>query len=186
MGNINTYFKLSMLIPVIIAFFISVVLTPYLSAGNYKIVSSAKLYGENDFMWPTPGTTGISSYFGKRKTPVKGASTFHKGVDILATQGTTVYAISSGKVVIAGYTSSGGYMVKIEHENDYASSYCHLSENLYVKTNEYVKLGQPIGTVGPKYLSNGKLNGATTGVHLHFAVTYGGEAIDPLKVVQKK
>ena len=133
MENINTYFKLAMFIPVGITLFISIIITPYLKLGNYKIVCNDKgkiVYNKNDFAWPTPGATGISSYFGKRKTPTKGASTFHKGVDILAAQGTTVYAMASGKVVVAGYTSSGGYMVKIEHANDYTSSYCHLSENL--------------------------------------------------------
>ena len=85
--------------------------------------------------------------------------------------------------MIAGFSASGGYMVKIEHENNYTSSYCHLSERLYVKNGDYVRSGQKIGTVGPKYLSNGKLNGATTGVHLHFAITHNGEAIDPLKIL---
>lgn len=187
MENINTYFKLAMFILVGIALFISIIITPYLKLGNYKIICNGKAeiaYSKNDFVWPTPGAIGISSYFGKRKTPTKGASTFHKGIDILASQGTTVYAVASGKVVIAGYTTSGGYMVKIEHENDYTSSYCHLSENLYVKANGYVSKGQAIGTVGPKYLSNGKLNGATTGVHLHFGITCDGNAIDPLKVLQ--
>lgn len=187
MENINSYFKLAMFIPVGIALFISIIITPYLKLGNYKIICNGKAeiaYSKNDFVWPTPGAIGISSYFGKRKTPTKGASTFHKGIDILASQGTTVYAVASGKVVIAGYTTSGGYMVKIEHENDYTSSYCHLSENLYVKANGYVSKGQAIGTVGPKYLSNGKLNGATTGVHLHFGITCDGNAIDPLKVLQ--
>lgn len=127
------------------------------------------------------GVTGISSYFGRRKSPTKGASSYHKGIDILAPQGTNVYAIASGKVVMAGFSTSGGYTVKIQHENNYTSSYCHLSERLCVKNGEYVSSGQRLGTVGPKYLSNGKLNGATTGVHLHFAITHNGEAIDPLK-----
>lgn len=186
MENINSYFKLAMFIPIGIAVFISILITPYLKLGNYKIVCKERvqnIYVKGNFFWPTPGVKGISSYFGRRKTPVKGASTFHKGIDILASQGTNVYATASGKVVIAGFSASGGYRVKVEHENNYTSSYCHLSERLYVKNGEYVRSGQKIGTVGPKYLSNGKLNGATTGVHLHFAITHNGEAIDPLKIL---
>ena len=45
-----------------------------------------------------------------------------------------------------------------------------------------VKKGSIIGKVGPKYLKNGKLNGATTGVHLHLGVLKNGEFIDPLKL----
>ena len=186
MENINSYFKLAMFIPIGIAVFISILITPYLKLGNYKIVCNERtqnIYGQSDFAWPTPGVTGISSYFGRRKTPVKGGSTFHKGIDILAPQGTNVYATAGGKVVIAGFSASGGYMVKIQHEDNYTSSYCHLSERLYVRNGEYVSGGQKLGTVGPKYLSNGKLNGATTGVHLHFAITHDGEAIDPLKIL---
>ena len=36
------------------------------------------------FVWPCPGYTRISSYFGPRPQPVPGASTNHKGVDLAA------------------------------------------------------------------------------------------------------
>ena len=52
----------------------------------------------------------------------------------------------------------------------------------HIKAGESVKKGSIIGKVGPKYLKNGKLNGATTGVHLHLGVLKNGEFIDPLKL----
>ena len=63
---------------------------------------------KSEYYWPTPGFNGISSYFGYRKSPTKGASTYHKGVDILAYQGTGVSAILEGEVKFAGFDKTGG------------------------------------------------------------------------------
>ena len=38
----------------------------------------------DNFFWPLPGFSRISSYFGKRTSPTKGASTSHSGIDIPA------------------------------------------------------------------------------------------------------
>lgn len=126
------------------------------------------------------GFTKISSYFRKRISPTAGASSYHTGIDILAYQGSDVVSILDGKVIFASWSASGGYMVKIQHDGDLQSSYCHLDEEIYVKKGDRVLKGEVIGKVGPKYLSNGKLNGATTGVHLHFAISKDGKAVNPL------
>ena len=100
----------------------------------------------------------------------------------MAYQGSDICAIENGVVLFAGWDKSGGYMVKIKHNYDITSSYCHMDEIIKVKTGDIVYKGQIIGAVGPKYLSNGKLNGATTGVHLHFAITKNGKYSDPLEL----
>ena len=43
MENINSYFKLAMFIPIGIAVFISILITPYLKLGNYKIVCKERV-----------------------------------------------------------------------------------------------------------------------------------------------
>ncbi len=55
------------------------------------------------FVWPIPGYTTISSYFGKRNSPTAGASTNHLGVDIPAPEGTYLYAIDDGIVTFASW-----------------------------------------------------------------------------------
>lgn len=145
------------------------------NSANFKIQTTY-------YYWPTPNFHGISSYFGYRKSPTKGASSNHKGIDILANEKSIVCAISDGKVKYAGFNASGGYMVIISHEKNIESRYAHLDPNLYVKKGEDIKKGSIIGRVGPKYLKNGKLNGATTGVHLHLGILKDGEFIDPLKL----
>lgn len=136
------------------------------------------------FYWPTPGFYGISSYFGKRESPTKEASSNHKGIDILANQGSGVSAIEDGIIKFAGWDNHGGYMITISHSNNTKSSYMHLDSKMYVKAGDTVKRGDIIGKVGPKYVENGKLNGATTGVHLHLGISVKGEYVDPLKILK--
>ena len=154
-------------------------------------------YGESinlsdEFMWPIPGYTRISSYFGKRNSPTAGASNFHKGLDIPAPSGTNLVAISNGKVTIIGFSGSGGYTITYTFGN-YTVSYCHVSPNYIVSVNSNISKGEIIGQVGPKYVygvpnnkykdKTGKpTNGATTGSHLHFAIKKEGTYIDPFQL----
>ena len=147
--------------------------------ANHSYVTSTK-----DYLWPAPGYHQISSYFGYRDKPTQNASSYHQGVDILALEGSGVLAIAEGKVVYAGWHTYGGYTVKIEHAKNLFSIYEHLSPNMIVRVGDYVQKGEVIAKVGPKYVAEGKLNGATTGVHLHFGINKDGKYVDPLAVCQ--
>ena len=136
----------------------------------------------SEYYWPTPSFSGISSYFGYRESPTKGASSYHKGIDILAYQGTGVASIEDGTIIFAGFDKSGGNMVIISHPNNMESRYAHLDSNILVQKGDKVSKGEIIGKVGPKYLEDGRLNGATTGVHLHLGVLKNGEFINPLNL----
>lgn len=141
--------------------------------------SNCKIYS-NDYYWPTPGFNGISSYFGYRNKPTSGASSYHNGIDILAYQGSGVSVIDEGEVKFSGFDKSGGYMIIVSHTNNVESRYAHLDSKLLVKKGDFVNKGEIIGKVGPKYIENGKLNGATTGVHLHLGVLKNGKFVNPL------
>lgn len=53
---------------------------------------------------------------------------------------------------------------------------------LYSVKRNVRKKGENIGYVGPKYLSDGKLNGYTTGPHLHFTIfLQNGKTTNPLE-----
>ena len=73
-------------------------------------------------------------------------------------------------------------MVIISHPNNIESRYAHLDSKIFVQKGDIVGKGEIIGKVGPKYLEDGRLNGATTGVHLHLGVLKNGEFIDPLNL----
>ena len=71
-------------------------------------------------------------------------------------------------------------MVIISHSNDLESRYAHMDSDIWVKKGDRVERGEKIGKVGPKYIEDGKLNGATTGVHLHLGISRNGKFINPL------
>lgn len=101
------------------------------------------------FQWPTPGYTTITSYFGARKSPITGASSFHYGLDIGAPAGSNIFAIFSGKVTYTGFNGANGYTVTITNGN-ISSSYSHVSPNFLVYVGKNVYQGDLIAIVGPK------------------------------------
>ncbi len=117
----------------------------------------------------------MSSGFGKRKAPKRGASTYHKGIDWATPVGTAVCASSGGTVVRAGWGSGYGYVVMIEHPDGKQTRYGHLSKIL-VKTGQAVKQGQKIALSGN--------TGVSTGPHIHFEILVNGVQVNPLKYMQ--
>lgn len=126
-------------------------------------------------------TNYISSYFGYRE--IYGKTNFHDGIDYPANENTQVYATKSGIVTYANFLNGYGNTVILLHSNGTKSLYAHLSENFLVYLGQNILQGEVIGKVGPKYLSNGNLNGFTTGPHLHFSIfDTNGKQINPLSV----
>ena len=113
----------------------------------------------------------LTSGFGKRSRPTKGASTYHKGVDWATPVGTSVVASSSGTVTRAGWGSGYGYCVYIRHPDGRETRYGHLSKVL-VSVGQSVSQGQRIALSGN--------TGVSTGPHLHFEILVGGTQVNPL------
>lgn len=167
---------------------------PTMSADNeIKPVEKGEkiFYGNLNFAWPIPGYTSISSPFGKRTAPTSGASTFHKGTDIPAPEGTTLIATCDGEITFIGFLGGGGYTITITNADGLKISYCHVSPNYIVSVGQIVEQGEIIGNVGPKYVygvvgnnykdaSGNPTNGATTGCHLHIGFRAGGEYVNPM------
>ncbi len=113
----------------------------------------------------------LTSGFGKRSAPTRGASTYHKGVDWATPVGTAVVASSSGVVTRAGWGSGYGYCVYIRHPDGRETRYGHLSKVL-VSSGQSVSQGQKIALSGN--------TGVSTGPHLHFEILVGGSQVNPL------
>lgn len=113
-----------------------------------------------------------SSGFGRRKSPTKGASSYHKGIDWSVPTGTAVFASCGGTVAKAGWGSGYGYCVYINHEDGRQTRYGHLSKVL-VKAGQTVKQGERIALSGN--------TGISTGPHLHFEILINGSQVNPLK-----
>lgn len=140
------------------------------AAQTYKTVS----LGDISFTWPCPASGRITSGFGGRKSPTKGASSNHQGIDISAPTGTSIVAAAAGEVVIATYSSSAGNYVMISHGGGVYTVYMHAS-SLLVSQGQSVKKGQTIAKVGS--------TGYSTGSHLHFGVRVNGFYVNPTKYV---
>jgi murein DD-endopeptidase MepM/ murein hydrolase activator NlpD len=113
----------------------------------------------------------LTSGFGRRNRPTKGASSYHKGVDWATPVGTSVVASSSGVVTRAGWGSGYGYCVYIKHSDGRETRYGHLSKVL-VSVGQSVSQGQRIALSGN--------TGVSTGPHLHFEILINGSQVNPL------
>ncbi len=118
--------------------------------------------------------TRISSVFASaRFHPVLKKSRPHNGVDFAAPTGTPVRTIGDGLIDFAGWTSGGGYTVRVRHDARYTTAYLHLSKiGRGVTQGKRISRGDVIGAVGS--------TGLATGPHLHFSLYDKGKYIDPL------
>ena len=163
--------------------FICIFFIPTFGSSNNQdeIDSEIIAFNPDGFVWPLPGYTRISSYFGKRISPTSGASSSHSGIDIPAPQGTKFIAVADGEITFRQFLGAGGYTITLSFSN-FKISYCHCDPNFIVEVGDKVKQGQVIGQVGPKYVygvpgnqysdSYGPTNGATTRLSSSFRYSY--------------
>lgn len=114
----------------------------------------------------------LSSGFGRRNRPTRGASTYHKGIDWATPVGTAVMASSGGTVAKAGWGSGYGYVIYINHADGRQTRYGHLSKIL-VSAGQTVSQGQKIALSGN--------TGISSGPHVHFEILINGSQVNPLK-----
>jgi len=134
-------------------------------------------YDGGAFTWPCPSYTRITSDYGTRTAPLKGASTNHRGVDMGAPYGSAILAAYDGVVVAASYDWSMGNYVMINHGSGLFTIYMHCSK-LLVKPDDIVARGEKIAQVGS--------TGNSTGNHLHFGVKLNGSYVSPWNYLKKK
>lgn len=132
--------------------------------------------------WIKPCNGPITSGYGKRVSPVPGASTYHNGWDIGVPIGTPVNAIADGKVIAVGPATGYGKWVVVDHGvingTRVTSEYGHLS-SWNVSYGQTVKQGQVIAKSGN--------TGYSSGPHLHITIREGafpGKAQDPGRYIK--
>ncbi len=164
---------------------LSLALAVILALGVLPITAGAA----EAYIWPLdPGHASITSYFGNRNAPLKGASKNHKGIDIGAPRSANVYAIAGGTAYIGCNTCThnygkrkpcgcGGYgnYVYVVHDGQLVSYYAHMTAVL-VSNGQAVAQGQVVGTVGT--------TGTSTGNHLHLELRKNSTPVDPLSYVK--
>ena len=156
------------------------------SAGNTSFV-----YDGGSFLWPVPSSQRITAGYQSNDSVHKGR---HNGIDIGASNGAPIIAISDGVVVKSNnscthnYGKSGscgcgggyGNYVTINHGTKdgktYVVTYGHMSSTA-VSTGATIKKGQVIGYVGS--------TGWSTGFHLHFGMAVNGAWVNPMNYYRK-
>lgn len=118
--------------------------------------------------WPVKGW--LSSNFGYRRSAFTNQREFHAGIDIVAREGTPIFAPADGVVIRAGREGGYGKILEIRHMQGIVTRYAHNSVNL-AKVGQRVKRGQIIARVGS--------TGRSTGPHLHYEVRINGIAVNP-------
>ncbi|GFD81552.1 peptidase M23 [Tenacibaculum sp. KUL118] len=99
----------------------------------------------------------------------------HYAIDIVAKTGTPVKAVADGTVILAEWTAETGYVITIQHSNEFISVYKH-NGTLLKQQGDVVKSGEAIASVG----STGEL---TTGPHLHFELWNNGFPVNPTNYI---
>ena len=114
----------------------------------------------------------LSSYYGWRDSPFNtGKRSFHTGIDMACSTGTPIYPAMDGVVTAAGYNSTYGNYVIVQHHSGYKTLYGHMSK-ITCKKGNFVYTTTQIGKVGS--------TGLSTGPHLHFTVYKNGKTVNPL------
>lgn len=128
----------------------------------------------------TKGTDQLTIF----TAPVKGVisqkydALNHPAIDIVVEPETVVKTCLSGSIVYAGYTRQDGYVVIINHGNDFITVFKH-NKRILKKAGSSVKIGDPIAIAG----NTGE---NSTGPHVHFELWYQGKPVNPEKYISFK
>jgi murein DD-endopeptidase MepM/ murein hydrolase activator NlpD len=142
------------------------------SAPSLESSSSADAdYSDQDYVLPVENFK-LTSGFGPRKSPTKGASSNHNGLDLAVPENTNVRSIKDGTIYKMWEDGHGGKQMLIKHDDGSVSGYAHLNSYNF-KLNDRVRKGQNVALSGN--------TGTSTGPHLHFTYrpNLGSDAVDP-------
>ncbi|MFV0248645.1 MAG: M23 family metallopeptidase [Tenacibaculum sp.] len=135
------------------------------SKDRYPLANITASRAKNVFFSPLTGV--ISQAYNLKEK--------HPAVDIVAKAGTPVKAIANGTVILAEWTAETGYVIMIQHSNQFLSVYKH-NGILLKQQGDFIKSGEVIANVG----STGELS---TGPHLHFELWSDGYSVNPTNYI---
>lgn len=95
----------------------------------------------------------------------------HYGTDVVAKPNSKVASVLDGVVIFTDWTVKTGYVIQIQHRNNFVSVYKHNS-TLLKKQGDYVHAGEVVAVIG----NTGE---ETSGPHLHFELWRAGNPLDP-------
>ncbi len=154
-------------------------------ASNKKPAYGRVVSGEKTSKKPTAEASTFSQKIREWRWPARGrvVATFstalqgNKGIDIAGRRGDKIRVAADGKVVYAGNALRGyGNLIIVKHNDDYLSAYAH-NDQILVKEDQVVNVGDVIGRMGDTDAKR---------VMLHFEVRFRGKSVNPQKYLPKK
>ena len=139
-------------------------------------VTKKKVFSESspESLWRgkfrAPSPAQVTGVFGSARVFNGTKRSQHEGIDFRVHTGTPIHASNAGTVVLARNLYFEGNCVVLDHGQGLMTVYLHLSK-FKVKEGDKVRAGQVLG------LSGG--TGRATAPHLHFAVRWQGEYVNP-------
>jgi len=139
-------------------------------------IEKKKLFSESspESLWRgrfrAPSPAQVTGVFGSARVFNGTKRSQHEGIDFRVRTGTPVHAANAGTVILARNLYFEGNCVVLDHGQGLMTVYLHLSK-FKVKEGDKVQAGQILG------LSGG--TGRATAPHLHFAVRWQGEYVNP-------
>ncbi len=118
----------------------------------------------------------ITSKYGPRNIGLKGASTFHRGIDLgrdFSKTETVILAVADGVIANNYWNNTRGWVVIIDHGN-FKTLYQHLKKQSLLRKGAKVVDGQIIGLMGA---STKTIKGMA--MHLHMELIVGSKQINP-------
>ena len=97
--------------------------------------------------------------------------TKHFGIDLVAKEKSRISSVLEGTVIISHWAYETGYVIGVQHKNDYLSFYKHNSV-LLKSVGDYVNAGDHIAIIG----NSGEFS---SGPHLHFELWHKGTPVNP-------
>ena len=135
-------------------------------------------------VFPVASFVSYTSHYGSRIGP-GGSVEPHYGLDIAAPFGSAIHSWWGGVVqeLINDGACGVGLVIR---SGAYEHIYCHLAGanggGMYRSGSVSLVVGQPVAT--GQLIGHVGLSGRTTGPHLHWGVRYGGQWLDPARVLR--
>lgn len=134
---------------------------------KYNLTSIDTKPTENTYVFFRPTRGVISSSFDMSEQQY--------GIFLITSPNESVVSVLSGTVVYAAFTFDNGYVIQVQHENNYLSIYKN-NTRLMKKVGDEVKAGECIAITGDA-------SGKKAGSQFYFELWKQGKPIDPEEVI---
>jgi lipoprotein NlpD len=135
----------------------------YENEEKFNLSSINAKPNENMYVFFRPSKGVISSSFNLSEKKF--------GIDIITSPNETVVSVLSGTVVYAAFTFDFGWVIQVQHENNYLSVY-KFNTRLLKRIGDNVKAGEGISITG-------ETGDNKTGNHFYFELWQQGKPINP-------